>query len=297
MSGDETFYGTVAECPDCLADIQFPDRQVDAPEHPEIQITSSVPPKEEAPREATPMHPSPPIPGIRRDGILGARKSDSLSLGWNGLDDWRKAENLSDKWWLSVDGRVSGTMSLRGAMVMSERHLISEIYIVHEIHGGIENEWIHISSPLSHDSPYCSQIRDVLERIQAIKREVDRYKLRKDSYYCSRCNRWTKPFFEYVDLPGPGIAISNDHGITLFRQTHSTEERARCNSCGTQVFLSGDDNLQSATIKLQWNQERLDCLQRKEARCYELHKLSKKRPILATFLRLLYGVKRIKTGA
>jgi len=103
-------------------------------------------------------------------------------------------------------------------------------------------------APSTPASPFAQSISVLAKQAAEKSDSIREYESHAGRFYCQHCKGWVSPFFDSVEVAGPGFAFTNDQGMTLFRQTHKSETRVRCKDCGSTIQLSAE-HMRDKTVK------------------------------------------------
>ena len=81
-------------------------------------------------------------------------------------------------------------------------------------------------------TPFTQSISTLNETVALQTQLIRTYESFAGKYYCGHCKEWVRPFFDSIDIAGPGFAVTNGQGMTLFRTSQATKQRIRCKECG-----------------------------------------------------------------
>lgn len=149
----------------------------------------------------------------------------------------------------------------------------------------------HHPSPISKffDSRYNLIQRSIQAHSLAINehaQSIHYYREHSNQYFCSRCDSWVDPHFDYEHVSSGGGGFMMPNGLVVVRQESSTREFIRCSRCGIRLDrYSGGELANQCAIKHNTALAKLKRLQRFVAKWHKLDHLADKRPRLATCLR------------
>jgi hypothetical protein len=195
------------------------------------------------------------------------------------VENWRKANGLSDEWFLCAEETVAGPEPLLQVVLFP-------IAVLHVSHAERNDLWIHL---LPTPTPYSEEIKKIGSEIRSQMVWVqENLGGGFHDYWCHVCQKWVKPFFDYVEESGPGIGLTNAQGITLFNRPNYTSERVRCRECGS---VEVEKNITKRLLdKAQEQLKEQNELKRKAIKWVELSTLRQTKPIVAEAQRILHGL-------
>lgn len=152
-----------------------------------------------------------------------------------------------------------------------------------------------VPSPISgyYNSRFQSLLRAIKSGTHAVNeltQSILVFQAHSNQYYCSRCNSWVDPHFDYEQVSSGGGGFIMPNGLVVVRQNTSTSEFVRCSKCGIRINQDSGAELANRHIKL-YNTafKRLQRLRRREQKWHKINQLKESRPRLSAFLRFIWG--------